>query len=242
MCGEILWDYPNLQFHITLSPVTAFTIHWWFCNSIRLLYLVVDILNSSCAFPSPTHLFIDSIPVSVWTYGFSFYSVSYNPLPCLFWCSASPNLASGSPSSRSFDSWLSDHWSLLSGSRTFFVFFTARNIRTGFASGYTQLGYESHGAAVGQRGEKWQHRSEFQSNSEGRWRQGMACQPLCPAAAAAAKSLQSCPTLCDPIDGSPPGSPVPGILQARTLEWVAIAFSNAWKWKWKGSRSVVPDS
>ena len=44
-------------------------------------------------------------------------------------------------------------------------------------------------------------------------------------AAAAAKSLQSCPTLCDPIDGSPPGSPVPGILQARTLEWVAISFS-----------------
>ena len=51
------------------------------------------------------------------------------------------------------------------------------------------------------------------------------------AAAAAAESLQSCPTLCDPIDGSPPGSPVPGILQARTLEWVAISFSNAWKWK-----------
>ena len=47
------------------------------------------------------------------------------------------------------------------------------------------------------------------------------------AAAAAAKSLQSCPTLCDPIDGSPPGSPVPGILQAKTLEWVAIFFSNA---------------
>ena len=47
------------------------------------------------------------------------------------------------------------------------------------------------------------------------------------AAAAAAKSLQSCPTLCDPIDGGPPGSPVPGILQARTLEWVAISFSNA---------------
>ena len=46
-------------------------------------------------------------------------------------------------------------------------------------------------------------------------------------AAAAAKSLQSCPTLCDPIDGSPPGYPVPGILQARTLEWVAISFSNA---------------
>ena len=53
------------------------------------------------------------------------------------------------------------------------------------------------------------------------------------AAAAAAKSLQSCPTLWDPIDGSPPGSPVPGILQARTLEWVAISFSNAWKWKVK---------
>ena len=53
------------------------------------------------------------------------------------------------------------------------------------------------------------------------------------AAAAAAKSLQSCPTLCNPIDGSPPGSSVPGILQARTLEWVAISFSNAWKWKMK---------
>ena len=50
---------------------------------------------------------------------------------------------------------------------------------------------------------------------------------------AAAKSLQLCPTLCDPIDGSPPGSPVPGILQARTLEWVSISFSNAWKWKVK---------
>ena len=53
------------------------------------------------------------------------------------------------------------------------------------------------------------------------------------AAAAAAKSLQSCLTLCDPIDGSPPGSTVPGILQARTLEWAAISFSNAWKWKVK---------
>ena len=51
--------------------------------------------------------------------------------------------------------------------------------------------------------------------------------------AAAANALQSCPTLCDPIDGSPPGSPVPGIFQARTLEWVAISFSNAWKWKVK---------
>ena len=53
------------------------------------------------------------------------------------------------------------------------------------------------------------------------------------AAAAAAKSLQSCPTLCDPIDGSPPGSSIPGILQARTLEWIAISFPNAGKWKVK---------
>ena len=58
--------------------------------------------------------------------------------------------------------------------------------------------------------------------------------------AAAVKWLQSCLTLCDPRDGSPPGSPVPGILQARTLEWVAISFSNAWKWKVKvKSRSHV---
>ena len=56
----------------------------------------------------------------------------------------------------------------------------------------------------------------------------------CSAAAAAAKLLQSCPTLCDPIDGSPRGSPISGILQARTLEWVAISFFNAWKWKVKG--------
>ena len=54
-----------------------------------------------------------------------------------------------------------------------------------------------------------------------------------PIEAAVAKSRQSCPTLCDPIDASPPGSPAPGILQARTLEWVAISFSNAWKWKVK---------
>ena len=59
------------------------------------------------------------------------------------------------------------------------------------------------------------------------------------AAAAAAKSLQSCPTLGDPIDCSPPGSPVPGILQARTLEWVAISFSNAWKWKAKCESEVA---
>ena len=60
---------------------------------------------------------------------------------------------------------------------------------------------------------------------------------VCPAAAAA-KSLQSCPTLCDPIDSSPPSFPVPRILKARILEWVAISFSNVWKW----SRSVMSDS
>ena len=58
-------------------------------------------------------------------------------------------------------------------------------------------------------------------------------QSFSASAAAAAKSLQSCPTLCDPIDSSPPGSTVPGILQARTLEWVAISFSSTWKWKGK---------
>ena len=72
--------------------------------------------------------------------------------------------------------------------------------------------------------------------------QGKTWEPLCENTfhqlcvecdAAAAKLLQSCPILCNPIDGSPPGSPVPGILQARTLEWVAISLSNAWKWKVK---------
>ena len=63
------------------------------------------------------------------------------------------------------------------------------------------------------------------------WKQ-LKC-PYAAAAAAAAKSLQSCPTLCHPKDGSPPGSPVPGILQARTLEWVAISFYKAWQWKVK---------
>ena len=63
------------------------------------------------------------------------------------------------------------------------------------------------------------------------WAGIRAQKPL--AAAAAAKSPQSCLTLCDPIDGSPPGSPIPGILQARTLEWVAMSFSNAWKLKVK---------
>ena len=61
-------------------------------------------------------------------------------------------------------------------------------------------------------------------------------------AAAAAKSLQSCPTLCDPLDCSPPDSHVPGMLQARTLEWVAISFSNAWKWKVKVKSLSVSDS
>ena len=61
----------------------------------------------------------------------------------------------------------------------------------------------------------------------GREEARLFCYYIILTAAAAAKSLQLCPTLCDPIDGSPPGSPVPGIFQARTLEWVAISFSNA---------------
>ena len=65
---------------------------------------------------------------------------------------------------------------------------------------------------------------------------------IIPAAAATAKSLQSCPVLCDPRDSSPPDSPIPGILQARTLEWLAISFSNAGKWKVKVKSSVVSDS
>jgi len=69
------------------------------------------------------------------------------------------------------------------------------------------------------------------SGSGKKWQQSRECrlshQLDSAAAAAAAKSFQSCPTPCDPIDGSPPGFPVPGILQARTLEWVAISFSNA---------------
>ena len=69
---------------------------------------------------------------------------------------------------------------------------------------------------------------------KGLWPLPLVCASSVMFAAAAAKSLQSCPTLCDPIDGSPLGSPIPGILQARILEWVAISFSNAWKWKVKG--------
>ena len=68
---------------------------------------------------------------------------------------------------------------------------------------------------------------------------GLFISTAAAAAAAAAKSLQSCLTLCDPIDSSPPGSPVPGILQARTLEWVAISFSNVWKWKVKSESEVA---
>ena len=74
--------------------------------------------------------------------------------------------------------------------------------------------------------EQWRH-SRVQNNSP------CLQEAHCLAAAAAVKSIQSCPTLCDPIDGSPLGSSVPGILQARTLEWVAISFSNAWKWNVK---------
>ena len=66
-----------------------------------------------------------------------------------------------------------------------------------------------------------------------RWSSHHNQQKSSKCSAAAPKSLQSCLTLCDPIDGSPPGSAIPGILQARTLEWVAISFSNAWKWKVK---------
>ena len=78
-------------------------------------------------------------------------------------------------------------------------------------------------------------RSEYQITWPASWESCMQVkkQELEPDMERSAKSLQSCPTLCDPIDGSPPGSPVPGILQARTLEWVAISFSNAWKWKVK---------
>ena len=65
------------------------------------------------------------------------------------------------------------------------------------------------------------------------WANYLACVHFLCAAASAAKSLQSCLTLCNPIDSSPPGSPSPGILQARTLEWVGISFSNSWEWKVK---------
>ena len=84
----------------------------------------------------------------------------------------------------------------------------------------------------------WHHRlsghefSKLQETMKDReaWLQSMGAQRV---KHAAAKSLQSCPTLCDPLDGRPPGSPIPAVLEARTLEWVAISFSNAWKWKVK---------
>ena len=81
----------------------------------------------------------------------------------------------------------------------------------------------------------WKFFSSVLYSTDLSWVSSRACGQLVSqgGAAAAAKSLQSCPTLCDPIDGSPPGSPVPGILQARTLEGVAISFSIAWKWKVK---------
>ena len=82
---------------------------------------------------------------------------------------------------------------------------------------------------------KLKRRKYEASTSTASHKQGRSMNQQC---AAAAKSPQSCPTLCDPINSSPSGSPVSGILQARTLEWVAISFSNAWKW----SRSVVSDS
>ena len=96
--------------------------------------------------------------------------------------------------------------------------------------------------AVAQGGENWWKREPVESSPK-RWDKAR----IKSTSAAAAKLLQSCLTLCNPIDVNPPGSPVPGILQARTLEWVAIPFSNAWKWKvksekWKWSRSVVSDS
>ena len=84
--------------------------------------------------------------------------------------------------------------------------------------------------------------ADFLSYQSGSFVKGKVFNFITAAAAAAAKLLQSCPTLWDPIDGSPTGSPVPAILQARTLEWVAISFSNAWKWKLKWSHSVVSAS
>ena len=89
---------------------------------------------------------------------------------------------------------------------------------------------EGHPRQMGHGGEFWQHVVHWRRE----WQTTSVFLPWEPhAAAAAAKSLQSCLTLFNPIDGSPPGSTVPGILQARTLEWVAISFSNAWKWKVK---------
>ena len=76
----------------------------------------------------------------------------------------------------------------------------------------------------------WERDRDRQTDTERHISSSLADFLSAAATAAAAKSLQSCPTLCDPTDGSLPVSPIPGILQARTLEWVAISFSNAWKW------------
>jgi len=88
--------------------------------------------------------------------------------------------------------------------------------------------WENGSGGVEQYGKMFQDEmaSELRSGGEVRYEEETQDGQFA-AAAAAAKSLQSCPTLCDPIHGSPPGSPIPGILQARTLEWVAISFSNA---------------
>ena len=85
----------------------------------------------------------------------------------------------------------------------------------------------------------WSHKRRWELSVPGKlqasWLQmeGEISEVLLLLSTTTTTSLQSCPTLCNPIDGSPPGSPVPGIFQARTLEWVAISFSNAWKWEVK---------
>ena len=107
------------------------------------------------------------------------------------------------------------------------------------AQSQTWLKRQHPGMHKQKRTEKWHSKTDNSQTSKNLVR--TFSKLAAAAAAAVAKSLQSCPTLCDPIDGSPPGSLVPGILQSRTLEWVAIAFSNAWKWKVK-VKSVVSDS
>ena len=79
----------------------------------------------------------------------------------------------------------------------------------------------------------WLNTQEYATIKRKIWRKLLGNFQLVKHAAAAAKSLQSCPTLCDPIDSSPPGTPIPGILKARTLGWVAVSFSNVWKGKVK---------
>ena len=96
----------------------------------------------------------------------------------------------------------------------------------GCSTGYPPIHVSVRSSATRTQNMHWQNGRNIILRCLDIWGSGIS-------AAAAAESLQSCPTLCDPIDGSPPGSPVPGIVQARTLEWVAISFSNAWKWKVK---------